>query len=139
MIWDLIPFDFFFSPQYKRMLISKQEQMCGQFHAMVVNLNVLGERMRILCDALFLRSWPFFLLLLDTFFSFSVCSLFFYTNLEGKNLKMCIIQNQIGKWKMKNNIFEKFIISKFMVNLNFEIERNYIMYFQCQNWRQTYS
>ena len=65
--------------------------MCGQFHAMVVNLNVMVERMRILFDALFLRSWPFFLLLLVTLFCFYVCSVSFYTNLESKNLKMCII------------------------------------------------
>ena len=44
------------------------------------------ERMRILFDALFLRSWPFFLLLLVTLFCFYVCSVSFYTNLESKNL-----------------------------------------------------
>ena len=71
-------------------MISKQKQMCGPFHAMVVNPNVVGERMKILWYAVFLKSWLRLVLFWFTLVSSSVCLVFFFTSLESKDLKMFI-------------------------------------------------
>ena len=75
------------------MVISKQKQMCGPFHAMVVNPNVVGERMKILWYALYLKSWLRWVLFSFTLDSSSVCLVFLFTSLESKNLKMFISKN----------------------------------------------
>ena len=64
--------------------------MCGPFHAMVVNPNVVGERMKILWYAVFLKSWLRLVLFWFTLVSSSVCLVFFFTSLESKDLKMFI-------------------------------------------------
>ena len=87
-IWVII--HFFFSLHLITFMISKQKQICGQFHAMVVNPNVVGERMKILWYAVFLKSWLRLVLFWFTLVSSSVCLVFLFTSLESKNQKMFI-------------------------------------------------
>ena len=85
--------NFFSSLHLITLMISKQKQMCGPFHAMVVNPNVVGERMKILWYAVYLKSWLRWVLFSFTLDSSSVCLVFLFTSLESKNLKMFISKN----------------------------------------------
>ena len=56
----------------------------------MVNPNVVGERMKILWYAVYLKSWLRLVLFSFTLVSSSVCLVFLFTSFESKNLKMCM-------------------------------------------------